>query len=71
MTSPGTHEAAALARVRWLEEVPPTNLAAWLHLRLQHTGVKPACQTVRPARHVWFVLRNIHTPDTLEPQMVK
>lgn len=46
-TWPGNDEADALARVRWLQRSPPTDLAAWLHHRLQHAGVKTMWRVVQ------------------------
>lgn len=44
LASPGNNETDALVRVRWLELAPSTDVAHWLHRRLQYIGTKTIWQ---------------------------
>ena len=48
---PGNDEADTLAKVRWLETVPPglsgREVAQWLHRRLLHAGQKTMGSTIK------------------------
>lgn len=52
LVSLGNYEADALGKVRWLEGPPTTDVAHWLHRRLQHVGVK----TMWSVRQQWDIL---------------